>query len=158
MAQSLNTIRSLLLTTIFGARLGLDTAGYLGGAIGFRNVVEDIQSTVPTTVLAYGLTRVLTSGSSQGPTQHFLPAPVTGVEKTISMQTTSTGSQQFLSTANGASIICASDGTTKSLLNFVGPGGSVRLIGLSTSAWGVVGGMSVGSTNVVANVTFTTST
>lgn len=158
MAFSLETIRNSILTSLRGRRLGLDKDEYLVGHKGARHAVEDIQSTVATTTLAYGITRVLTSGSSQGPTQHNLPAPVVGVEKLICMQTTSTGSQQFLSTPNGASIICASDGTTKSLLNFVGPGGSVRLVGLTTAVWAVVGGMNVGSTNVVANVTLTTST
>ena len=31
-------------------------------------------------------------------------------------------------------------------------------MGLTTAIWTVIGGMNVGSTNVVANVTYTTST
>lgn len=158
MAQSLTTLRNNIITSIFGRRLGLQSDQTLVGPVGFKRVVEDINTTDVTTALFYGVTRVMTSGSSQGPTQSFLPAPVPGVEKYIVMHTTSTGSYQFLSTANGASILAASDGTTKSLLNFRGPGGSVRLMGLTTAVWAVVGGMNVGSTDVVANVTYTTST
>ena len=158
MAQSLETLRSNNVTPIFGRRLGFQQDDTIAGPKELKLAIEDIQSTVPTTASAYGITRVLTSGSSQGPTQHFLPAPIPGVRKSIVMDTTSTGSQQFLSTANGASILSASDGTTKSLLNFIGPGGAVHLVGLTTAKWAVVGGMNVGTTNVVAQVTYTTST
>lgn len=158
MAQSLETLRSNNVTPIYGRRLGLQSDETLAGPKELKLAIEDITTTNPTTALAYGLTRVQTSGSSQGPTQHFLPAPVPGVRKYIAMHTTSTGSQQFLSTANGASILAASDGTTKGVLNFRGPGGSVQLLGLTTAVWAVIGGMNVGSTDLVANVTYTTST
>jgi hypothetical protein len=158
MAQSLETLRSNNVTSIHGRRLGLQQDETLAGPKEMKLAIEDINSTVVTTALAYGMTRVQTTGSSQGPTQHFLPAPIAGVRKYIAMHTTSTGSQQFLSTANGASILAASDGTTKSLLNFRGPGGSVELMGLTSAVWAVIGGMNVGSTDVVANVTYTTST
>ena len=158
MAQSLETLRGKNVTPIFGRRLGLQFDETLAGPKELKLAIEDITTTVPTTALAYGVTRVQTSGSSQGPTQHFLPAPIPGVRKYIMMHTTSTGSQQFLSTANGASILAASDGTTKGVLNFRGPGGSVQLLGLTSAVWAVIGGMNVGSTDVVANVTYTTST
>lgn len=152
MAQSLETMRSNIKTQIYGRRLGLQHDESLVGTIGLKEVVEDIQSTVPVTVLAYGVTRVLTSGSSQGPTQHLLPAPIPGLTKTITMNTTSTGSQQFLSTGAGASILAGSDGTTKSLINFVGQGGSVTLKALTTAIWAVVAQVSTGG------ITYTTST
>lgn len=158
MAQSLETLRNNILTSIHGRRLGLHQDGTLAGPLEMKLAIEDITTTVATTALAYGVTRVQTSGSSQGPTQHFLPAPIPGVRKYICMHTTSTGSQQFLSTANGASILAASDGTTQGVINFRGPGGSVELMGLTTAVWTVVGSMNIGSTNVVANVTHTTST
>lgn len=158
MAQSLETLRSSKIVSIAGRKLGIDKDDFTVGTKDLKLAIEDIQSTVPTTALGYGVTRVLTSGSSQGPVQHFLPAPTPGARKYIAMHTTSTGSQQFLSTANGASILTASDGTTAGVLNFRGPGGSVQLLGLTTAVWAVIGGMNVGTTNVVANVTYTTST
>lgn len=158
MAQSLETLRSNNITTLFGRRLGLQFDETLAGAKEMKLAIEDIQTTVATTALAYGITRVLTSGSSQGPTQHNLPAPIPGVRKYILMDSTSTGSQQFLSTPNGASILCASDGTTKSLLNFLGQGGAVSLVGLTTAKWAVLGAPNVSSTALATNVTYSTST
>ena len=155
MAQSLETLRNTNTTPIYGRRLGLQLDETLAGVKELKLAIEDIQTTVPTTVLAYGVTRVLTSGSSQGPTQHLLPAPIPGVRKTILLQSTSTGSQQFLSTANGAAIISASDGTTKGVVNLIGPGGSITLIGLTTAAWGV---LSRDGSSAASLPTYTTST
>lgn len=152
MAQSLETLRSNNITSLWGRRAGLQLDETLAGVKDLKLAIEDITTTVATTALAYGITRIQTSGSSQGPTQHFLPAPIPGVRKYLQMHTTSTGSQQFLSTANGAAILAASDGTTKSLVNFVGPGGSVTLMGLTTAVWAVVAQCSTGA------VTYTTST
>jgi len=152
MAQSLETLRNNNITSLWGRRLGLQFDETIAGAKELKLAVEDITSTVPTTLIGYGVTRVLTSGSSQGPVQHFLPAPVPGVRKIILMNSTSTGSYQFLSTANGASIIAASDATTKSLINFVGQGGVVQLVGLTTAIWAVTAQASTGG------VTYTTST
>lgn len=152
MAQSLETLRSNNITSLWGRRAGLQLDETLAGPKDLKLAIEDITTTVATTALAYGVTRIMTSGSSQGPTQHFLPAPIPGVRKYLQMHTTSTGSQQFLSTANGASILAASDGTTKSLINFVGQGGSVTLLGMTTAVWAVVAQCSTGG------VTYTTST
>lgn len=152
MAQSLETLRGNNITSLWGRRLGLQLDETLAGVKDMKLTIEDIQSTVPTTLLAYGITRILTSGSSQGPTQHNLPAPIPGVRKIVTMNTTSTGSQQFLSTPNGASILCASDATTKSLVNFIGQGGSVTLFGVTTAIWAVTAYCSTGG------VTYTTST
>jgi hypothetical protein len=152
MAKLLETLRNTILTSVHGRRVGLDKDEYLVGPKALAVQIEDIQSTNATTVSAYGHTRVLTSGSSQGPVQHFLPAPVPGVMKTLSLDSTSTGSQQFLSTANGASILAASDGTTKGVLNFLGQGGSAILIGVTTAIWRVLAQASTGG------VSYTTST
>lgn len=152
MAQSLETLRRQVLTGIYGRRAGLSVDEFIVGVKDIKQTIEDVSSTVPTTLLAYGITRILTSGSSQGPVQHLLPAPIPGVEKVIAMGSTSTGSYQFLSTANGASILAASDGTTKSLVNLVGQGGAVTLKGMTTAIWQVIAQVSTGG------VTYTTST
>ncbi len=155
MALSNATIRQQLLTTIFGGRLGMTPAEFIGGPKDIQKAVQDIQSTVPTTANAHGYVRVLTSGSSQGPVQHNLPVPVPGVPITIMLNSTSTGSQQFLSTPNGAAIFLATAGTTVGVVNMVGPGGSVTLVGVSSSAWAV---QSVGGSTAAGAPTFTTST
>lgn len=155
MAQTADQLRRSLLTTIFGGRLGLTTDGYLAGPPDIKKRQVDIQSTVPTTVGPDGYVRNLTSGSSQGPTQHNLAAPVQGVELTIVLNSTSTGSQQYLSTPNGASIFLATAGTTVGVVNFAGPGGSVTLVGMSSAAWAV---KSLAGSTAGGAPTFTTST
>lgn len=158
MALTINTIRQQLLTTIFGGRLGLDQRDYIGGVNAVRRPIEDITTTSPTTAAAHGITRISGLGSSQGPVQHNLPVPVPGVEKTLILDCTSTGSQQFLSTPNGASIVASSLGTTVGVINFVGPGGRITLIGVSTAQWSVMGEGLYASTALAKQISFTTST
>lgn len=165
MAQSQALLKRSLLTTIFGGRLGLAQpqgpygAEVVAGPADIQKQITDIQSTVPNTAVdPFGYVRVLTSGSSQGPTQHQLKAPIPGVEVTLMLNSTSTGSQQFGSTANGASIFISSLGTTGGWVNFVGPGGSITLVGLSTAVWGVKSEGLYASTALAKAVTFTTST
>ncbi len=151
MAFSLQQIRNTIITSIFGRQIGLDVNGYLVGPPEMRLAIEDL-TTVPTTVIGYGLSRVTATGSTQGPVQYFLPAPIPGVRKYLSITTTSTASFQFLSTANGASILAASDATTKAVVNIVGQGGAVELIGITTAIWQVINFVSTGG------ITYTTST
>lgn len=158
MAQSLETLRSRTVTSIHGRRLALDSGGYVVGPPDIKGVVEDLTTSTGTDVLAYGIGRVTATGSSQGPVQYNLAAPVPGVSKRLCMNTTSTGSYQFLSTPNGASIMCGSDGTTKSLVNLVGPGGAVTLWGVTTAIWQVMGEGGYNTTALGKNVTYTTST
>lgn len=153
MAQSLETLRSANVTSLWGRRAGLQLDETLV-VKALKETILDIQTTAQQTVNNYGITRVLTTGSSQT-AQHLLPAPIPGVAMRIVMQTTSTGSQQFLSTAAGAAIISASDGTTKAVVNMTGPGGSVTLMGMTTAIWAVV---AQGGTTVGGIPTFTTST
>lgn len=151
MATLQETLRSLIRTSLFGRRIGLDQNDYLVGPLGLRQQVEDA-TTATSTVSGYGLTRVTATGSSQGPVQYTLPTPIPGATKILSLNTTSTGSYQFLSTANGASILAASDGTTKSLVNLIGQGGCVTLFAVSSAIWQVTASVSTGG------VTYTTST
>lgn len=139
MAYTVNQLRNEKQTSVFGRRIGLDRQDFLVGPSGLRLAVEDISSTVPTTAGIANITRVKTSGSSQGPTQHFLPSPakLIGMRKVIAMTSTSTGSQQFLSTANGASIFPATLGTTVGVVNFIGPAGTIVLRAISASEWAV---------------------
>lgn len=162
MAQLQPAIRRSLMTTIFGGRLGLaqpqgpSGAEVLAGPVDIQKQVLDISTTVPNTAVdPFGYVRLLTSGSSQGPTQHQLKAPIPGVEITLMLNSTSTGSQQFGSTAAGASIFVATAGTTAGWVNFVGPGGSATLVGLSTSVWGV---KSMAGSTAASQPTFSTST
>jgi hypothetical protein len=152
MAQSLDTLRSQILTSLFGRRLGLDQKEFLHGPKDLRLVVEEISTTAATSALPYGLTRVLTSGSSQTGS-YTLQAPEPGVMKLLSLASTSTGGQQF--TATNATIYSASAGTSSAVVNLFSPGAAVTLIGETTAVWRV---MSVTGSSATSLVTFTTST
>lgn len=158
MALSLETLRGSKVVSIHGRDLALDKDKYLVGPPALKFPIEDITTTIETTLLAYGLARISGLLSSQGPTQHNLPAPVPGVEKTIVLNATSTGSQQFLSTPNGASIFASSLGTTANCVNMLGPGGAIVLVGLTTAIWGVKSRDQIASTALAQSVAFTTST
>lgn len=151
MASLIETLRNSIITSVYGRRLGLTNAEHLVGPKDMQLAIEDL-TTVATTVIGYGLSRVTATGSTQGPVQYTLPAPVPGVKKILTITTTSTGSYQFLSTAAGASILAASDATTKSLVNILGQGGTVTLIGITTAIWQVIGYTSTGG------LSYTTST
>lgn len=153
MAQSLETLRNGILTSLFGRRFGFDQNDYLIGQRGYREVIEDISSTAATSALPNGLTRVLTSGSSQTGS-YTLQAPIPGVKKYLSLVSTSTGGQQF--TATNATIYTASAGTSAAVVNLYAPGATVTLIGETTAIWRVLGGC-LGTTTTPL-VTFTTST
>lgn len=150
MAQSLDAARAKINTSIHGRKAGLTYDDFM---VGYKdNIVQllDIQSTTPNTAVPnYGLFRVLTTGSSQGPVQHTLQAPVIGIKTTLILNTTSTGSNQFLA-PSGVSILAASDGTTKALVNLIGQGGSVTLTGVTTAIYAVTG--------FTGGVSYTTST
>jgi hypothetical protein len=142
MAFSLNSLRQSIATSIFGSRLGLDSNDFVVGPKGHRVQIEDL-STTAVTVANHGMSRVITSGSTIG-------LPVVGGFKYLSVTSTSTGSAQFLS--SGCSILAASDGTTKAVVNLLGQGGVVTLFGITTAAWQVISSVSTGG------VSYTTST
>lgn len=150
MSYSVSQIRNERTTPIWGRRLALDRRDFILGPAGIRLAVEDL-GTIGTTVSYNGITRVRTSGSSQGPTQHNLPVPAIGQRKTVVLTSTSTGSAQFLSTPNGAAII-SSLGSTTNAINLVGPGGGFTLLAVSASEWAIE------SVFQPASVTVTTST
>lgn len=153
MATLLEALRSKIRTSIHGRRLGLDDSDYLVGPKAFREQIEDITTTAATSASPFGVTRVLTSGSSQTGS-YTLQAPVPGVTKTLALNSTSTGGQQF--TATNATIYTASAGTSAAVVNLYAPGASVQLQAVTTDRWIVVGG-SLGTTTTPL-VTFSTST
>lgn len=159
MASLLDTIRGQIMTSIFGRRLGLDKDEYLVGPKTLRQQVQDLTtSSSATAVPAYGVTRVTCTGSSQGPVQYLLDAPAPGVEKALVLASSSTGSFQFLTTAAGAKVFSSSAGTSAGVINLVGQGAAIRLIGLATDTWGILSQSGYTSTAMAQSVTFTTST
>lgn len=92
MAQSLETIRSSLLTSIFGRRMGLTPDEYLGGIKAAKLAVQDLSSaSAATLVNAYGHVVARISGSITTATQpaFTIPNPVPGTDLTLNYAQTS---------------------------------------------------------------------
>lgn len=140
MAQSLQTLRNSIVTSVHGRALGLDKDGYLVGPTALKDVVEDLTTaTTGTTLLPYGIARQTATGSSQGPTQHALPLPTPGAWKVLTVMSTSTGSHQFLSSGSGAEIFWSTLGSSGgTCVNITGGGGAAILVGLTTAKWSVL--------------------
>ncbi len=149
MAISLENFRSLIQTQLYGRRLGLDQSGYLVGAPDVRVAIEDISTTAATSCLPYGHTRFLTSGSS-ATCNVTLQAPVPGVRKSFSLQSTSTGC--MIVTATNAAFMSAS-GSSVAFLNLITGGAFVELIAVTTAYWQLLSGSSIAPTNVLHTTT-----
>lgn len=154
MAQALQTIRDAIKTSLHGRRIGLNHDDFLAGPKALLQEIEDFDASTGSSALAHGVTRAITSGSSD--TGSFtLQAPANvGVVKTLTLTSTSTGGQQF--TATNATIYTASAGTSAAVVNLYRPGAAVQLLAETTAIWRVIGG-SLGTTTTPL-VTFTTST
>lgn len=135
MALTLETLRNNIVTSLYGRRLGLQVDQTLVGVRDIKMEIEDITTASTGSALAaYGYSQILTSGSTQGPVQLNLPAPVPGTRKYVMMNTTSTGSHQLLSTPAGAQFRSASDGATAGVVN-LRQGGGVCLHAITSTLW-----------------------
>lgn len=150
MALSLESLRNVIKTSLFGRRLGLDNDEFLVGHKDNRVAIEDISTTAATSCINYGHTRFLTSGSSQL-SNNTLQAPIPGVRKSFSLQSTSTGNQ--IITATNAAFLAAS-GSSVAVINLQGGGAFVDLIAVTTAYWQILSGSTIAPTNI----THTTST
>lgn len=157
MAQSLETLRHSAVS-IRGRRLMIDRNDFLI-AKPTKQIIEDVTTgSSGTTQSNHGISRVTATGSSQGPVQVPLAAPEPGVEKTLVLGTSSTASYQFLTTPAGAAVMHSSAGTTAGVINLLGPGAVITLIGVTTALWQVKSEGGYNSTGMGKNVSFTTST
>ena len=135
-------------TTIFGRRLGLQslssaqTGGsadeFLVGPDALRTGVTTAETTA-TNMEAHGLSGVGAASSGV----YTLSPPIPGVQKQIAF--TSTANTAYVKTANGETFL-SSQGTTFSVLKSTQTvAGVVNLVGLTTSVWAVVAGLSTAS-------------
>lgn len=149
MAYLIETIRDRRhFRAIAGRNLMLSKDATLVGFVGYERPIEDITSTVATSLANYGHTNFLVSGSSQL-SANTLQSPMPGVEKTISLISTSTGNQIVRFT--DAVLYTASGGSGTTAVNLKGFGASISMIGISTGAW-------LQTNNANTSVLFTTTT
>lgn len=157
MAYSLNTLRSQRITSIHGRRLGLDSNGYLVGPPGSRTQIDDQQSTAGTSMPPNGVTRILTSGSSQNGI-YPLEAPVIGVTKRIFLASSSTGGQMVKPSGGALIYGCSVSTIGSTVVTLWGRGANVTLHAVSSLAWYMFGDLSSLVSTDHLNLSFTTST
>ena len=132
MAFTVEQLRSKILTSIFGRRLGLDPDGFLVGPHDSRRPIVDATSDTTGTALPnHGYVSVTTT-TNDGWT---LTSPVPGCQVTLFTGSSSTGTH---SVAFSPAVAYSTNGIAGSTATLVGPGGFVTLMGLSTAVWLVV--------------------
>lgn len=160
---TLTQLRNAILTSIYGRRIGLDVNEFLVGPKDHLRPIQSLTSgSSATQVTNYGLTLLdVTTGaastaSSIGTTETGcswqMAAPVAGVEKILSKTSATGGSTMpcVVELSTGVTAIDTTLGTTFTGINLQGVGAFVRLLGLGTTAWLVIGkstGTSLASSN-----------
>lgn len=87
MAQSLETLRSSNITSLFGRRAGLQSDETLAGIKDVKRVVQDLTSaSTGTTLNNYGIVNISGTSLLTSAQVFLLPAPIAGVEVTINNQ------------------------------------------------------------------------
>jgi hypothetical protein len=141
MAQSLETLRSANITSLFGRRLGLQQDETIAGTKGLKEVVQDLTSaSTGTAVNNYGMVVARISGSMTTATANFLLSnPIPGVDVRLcyaqTSQAASAGSTGIaFSRPTTAFYIQSTDGSTgvAVLLTY---GSMCTLRGVSTDAY-----------------------
>jgi hypothetical protein len=134
MAYSINELRNLIQTSIFGRRLGLDKNDQLIGHTGLREPVTAATSdTTGTTISGYGWTSVDTSTDDTW----LLAAPVPGAYKYLYTGSTSTGIRT-IKRADATFAIQSSGNSTGTTIVAQGGGLTLQLFGISTALYAVV--------------------
>jgi len=146
---TLETLRSAILDSVKGRKLGLSPAGYLQGQLASVETQSGLAatttliSTATAALTAYGVSLVGSTITS-GATSYTLANPVPGVSKKLINISSGTATVTLDSTAAGQAI-CSTVGSTGAILTFSGKGASIELLGLSTLHYQVVSNLS-GST------------
>jgi len=141
-------------TSLFGRRLGLQTmtTSQTGGSRGAVDLVVGAEavrqenSTAETTssnLKAWGVSWVSTVSSSAVFT---LDPPIPGVDKTLVFYSSATSASPiYVKTANSETIMSTVSSSATVLASSQNAETAVRLIGLTTAMWGVLGSISTAS-------------
>lgn len=153
MALLLETLRDkYMMTSKHGRRLFIAYSGAIGGFTGPIHPIEDVTSTAGTSILNYGQTNFITSGSSQTGIHTLQAIDQIGARKILGLFSTSTGCQIVKPT--NATIWTCSGATASTCVNLRAAGAIVELMAISTAVW-----MQLNYTATARdNVSFSTST
>jgi len=139
MALSLDQIRALRVTSIYGRRLGLDINEMIVGPKEIRRVVTNATSATTGTALPnHGIVSVVTTTNDTW----TLTDPLPGVSVKLMTGSTSTGTHTITC---AAAVIYSTNGIEGASVLMSAAGAHVELTGLTTAAWAIT---SRGSTAV----------
>ena len=124
--------RSRIRTSIYGDRLALDDDGALVGPFALKLGLTTLGSTA-TQIPAHGLTVLSAAAAST----YVLDPPMVGVEKVL-MQS-SNGTSHNIITGTSLIKIISTFGSSQQRVCLQSSGDFVRLMGMSTGQWAVVG-------------------
>lgn len=137
---TLEGIRSRILDSIKGRKLGLDQNGFLTGHPGDVRPITSHTSAGSTAITNYGVSLIHTTSNGSSFT---LAAPFPGVGKTLIADTTGGG---VVTLAAGSNFVTSAS-STQTILTFASSyANQVNLFGLSTAAYMVAGALTTGVT------------
>lgn len=145
MAQSVNDLRSKILTSIYGRRLGMDANEFLVGQKDIKKAVLDLTTGSTATALNnYGQVNIVASslGTSAAGAAFLLSNPEAGVDVSICNVNANSSAASPGSTAltllrpSTAFVILSSEGSTMTTINLT-PGSNIVLHGLSSALYQV---------------------
>lgn len=149
MAISLETLRSLVLTSIRGRRLGLDVNECLVGPKQLRPPITAATSaTTGTDLTTYGYNTLVTTTND---TWRLPAPPYVGAEVTLMTGSSSTGIHTVAVSTASASVIYSSNGIAGQNVVLTGAGQAVKLVGLTTAIWAVAGRVGSSDYNSVSS-------
>ena len=145
MAYSLSQLRNLIITSIYGRRLGLDVnENIIGPKVLKRPVAAGTSDTTGTNLPNYGYSSVVTTTDDTW----VLDNPYVGAEVTLMTGSSSTGLHQI---NLGGSVCYSTQGIAGSTVVLTGMGGSITLLGISTAIWQVIGRAGSSASNYVSS-------
>lgn len=132
-ALTRENLRNLMVTTMMGRRAGMDANGYEVGEQDTRLPIDNIGTTVPTSLSPNGFTNLSCTVASSA--IHTLQNPVAGIYKMITQLSSSTLgiAVQFGAGAN----IVTSAGSSFNQIVFAGVGHVASLACISTNGGGI---------------------
>lgn len=148
-AQSLEQLRSQILTMFYGRRDGNDPNDFGLGIKDVRQAIENITTTAQTTLANHGFSGLCSTPASSA--AYTLQAPTPGVYKQITQLCTST--LGFVVSAGSAVNFVTTLGSSFISAVFAGLGHTLNLYAISTSAWAATASFST-----AAGMTMTTAT
>lgn len=142
MAQSLDTIRKRILTSVHGRRLGIGYDEFLAGVKDIVKVVTNATSdTTGTAIPNHGIASVVTTTNDTW----TLTDPIPGVSVDLVTGSTSTGTHTVTC---AAAVIQSTNGVEGASVLMSAAGAHCRLTGLTTAIWAVTSRASTAVTSI----------